>query len=229
MRCFALDFCRSLRRVIAALLIAGGGISVAQVPGGFDTAPFPGFALGSGKIVNLAVGSGTDFAEAIAIQPDGKIVLAGVCYNGANLDFCIARLHPDGSIDTSFVGPSGTGNGRFMFPVGASDDAAYAVSIQADNKIVLAGTCNSTDFCMVRLNSNGSFDTSFVGPSGIGNGKVVIPLGAPFANVNTLQILGDGRLVGGGSCSVAAIYSFCIVRLNPNGTLDTTFGGIGSV
>ncbi|HPV23137.1 MAG TPA: delta-60 repeat domain-containing protein, partial [Casimicrobium sp.] len=74
------------------------------------TSPFPGFNGGTGKITNLAIGAGNDYGTAIALQSDGKIVLVGRCTNGADMDFCVARVLPDGTLDSSFDGPSGVGN-----------------------------------------------------------------------------------------------------------------------
>jgi uncharacterized delta-60 repeat protein len=123
----------------------------AQIPGSLDT----NFASGTGKIANLAIGPSRDSAYAVVLQHDGKLVLAGRCSNGSNDDFCIARLHLDGSLDLSFDGPSGFGNGVILFPMGTGADVARALAIQPDGKIVLAGVCDNDsnrDFCIARLN-----------------------------------------------------------------------------
>ena len=83
-----------------------------QIPGDFD----PAFS----KTSNLAIGNGNDRARATALQADGKIVLAGQCVNGANLDFCLARFNGDGSLDASFTGPGAAAAGKFVLPTGGA-------------------------------------------------------------------------------------------------------------
>ena len=77
--------------LLLALSLLGSPLAHAAdpVPGSLDTT----FAAGNGKIGNLAIGTGNDNANAVAVQPDGKIVLAGYCWNGSNYDFCVARLN----------------------------------------------------------------------------------------------------------------------------------------
>jgi uncharacterized delta-60 repeat protein len=104
----------------------------------------------------------------------------GTCDN----EFCLARLNPDGSFDTSFVGPAGTGTGRFRLAIGSEENSAEAIALQADGKIVVSGSCKvvvTTEkynrFCAARLNSDGAFDASFVGPAGAvpGAGRFILP------------------------------------------------------
>ena len=138
--------------LLLALSLLGSPLAHAAdpVPGSLDTT----FAAGNGKIGNLAIGTGNDNANAVAVQPDGKIVLAGYCGNGSNVDVCVARLNADGTLDTSFDGPGGSGNGKFLLPIGTGNDNANAVAVQPDGKIVLAGGCyngSNNDFCVARL------------------------------------------------------------------------------
>jgi len=63
-------------------------------------------------------------------------------------------LHIDGTLDASFDGPSGTGNGKFLLPIGGSDDVATSLLLQPDGKLVVAGDCYSgaaSHFCIARL------------------------------------------------------------------------------
>ncbi|MGL4229723.1 MAG: delta-60 repeat domain-containing protein [Casimicrobium sp.] len=207
----------------------------AQVPGSFDTTPLPGFANGAGKIANLAIGSYSDIANAVAIQRDGKIVLAGACSNGANDDFCVARLNADGSNDASFVGPLNNGAGSFLLPIGASNDLANALAIQPDGKLVLAGQClngNKFDFCVARLNVDGSLDASFDGPdtANPGNGRFLLPIGTGDDYATALAVQPDGKIVLAGYCADGsngvngANNDFCVARLNADGTWDANFG-----
>ena len=105
-------------------------------------------SFGQGGKVTTAIGSADDVALSVALQPDGKIVVAGVSDNGSNFDFAIARYNMDGSLDTSF----GTG-GKVTTEVGSYHDYAYSVALQPDGKIVVAGCGvldNACNFSLVR-------------------------------------------------------------------------------
>ncbi|MBK6599321.1 MAG: hypothetical protein IPG25_16185 [Proteobacteria bacterium] len=121
-------------------------------------------SFGSGGKVLFDVAAADDNAFAITIQPDGKIVVAGSAWNGANNDFVVARFNTNGTPDTAGFG-SGTGFVATVFA--AADDIARAVRLQNDGKIVLAGSANMgasfADFAVVRYNADGSLDTSFDG------------------------------------------------------------------
>jgi uncharacterized delta-60 repeat protein len=110
--------------------------------------------------------------QAMALQKDGKIILAGSAYKTASgIDFAIARLNVNGTLDTTF---SGDGLTTVGFNIGGADwDIGNAVGIQSDGKIVVAGNVQrddgNQDFGVVRLNSNGTLDTTFAG-----DGKKVV-------------------------------------------------------
>ena len=188
------------------------------------------FGAGTGKVA-LPIGLGSDQVNGVAMQSDNKIVLAGTCFDAtfSNADVCVARLNVDGTLDASFVGPNGTGGGKFVLPIGTSHDKLSGVAVQAsDGKIVLLGTCNNgspTDFCVARLNTNGSLDTGFVGPSGTGNGKFLLPIGKTYDYAAAIAIQTDGKIVLGGYCQGDSGYDFCLARLNANGGFDANFVG----
>jgi len=103
---------------------------------------------------------GYDFAYSVALQSDGKIVVAGYSNSsGGNGDgdFAVARYNVDGSLDTSFAG-----TGKLITDFGGND-LAYSVALQPDGKIVVAGTSpiNSQEFALVRYNTDGSLDKTF--------------------------------------------------------------------
>jgi uncharacterized delta-60 repeat protein len=107
------------------------------------------------RLINFG---GTDSANAVAIQPDGKIVVAGT--GGPTSDFCYARLNPDGTPDTGFGGPGQ--NGQVDLALGGTD-VATGVDLQSTGKIVLGGYSNSDGhygFDVVRLNPDGTPDAS---------------------------------------------------------------------
>lgn len=219
--------CSGLASIVATFLASALSITAAafppQIPGNFD----PAFL----KTSNLAIGSGTNQANAMALQPDGKIVLAGQCANGLNADFCLARLNADGTLDTSFTGPGAAAAGKFMLPTGgaAGDNRANAITLQPDGKIIVAGACfnggANFDFCIARLHPNGSRDANFVGPGGAGNGFFLLSIGAAIDSANAVALQSDGKIVLAGQCSVGVNTKFCAARLNPDGTLDASFVG----
>ncbi len=111
---------------------------------------------GDGK-QNTAIGTGSDLGQAIAVQNDGKILVAGQSNTSGN-NFGIVRYLSDGTLDTSF-NSTGIINQNFS---GSSDDRAASISIQNNGKVVAAGTSTTSgnyDFAIARYNSDGSIDT----------------------------------------------------------------------
>jgi len=170
-----------------------------------------------------AIGASYDFAKALALQPDGKIVAAGVCSNSSNEDFCLARFLTSGALDTSF----GTG-GKVLSAIGASHDDSSALAIQPDGKIVAAGGCRDgshhLDFCLARFLTSGALDTSFNT-----TGTVITAIGASNDVAYALAVQPDGKIVAAGGCDNGSHENFCLARYLPSGTLDTTFGSGGTV
>jgi uncharacterized delta-60 repeat protein len=126
---------------------------------------------------------GTGQAYSVALQSDGKIVVAG-----GESDFNVARLNTDGSFDTSFGG----GDGVATIPVGQRGDHCRSVSILPDGKIVLSGYSEigsyDLDFSVVRLNADGSLDNTF-------NGNATATLGETAAYVeNAPAVILDGSV-----------------------------------
>lgn len=177
-------------------------------------------SFGTGGKVLIAVGSGDDRANSVAIQTDGRIVVAGSANNGTNDDFAVVRLNANGTLDTSF-----DMDGRATVAVGAGLDQANGVAVQSDGKIVVAGTSNNgtnDDFAVVRLNANGGLDTSFDA-----DGRATITVGAGLDQASDVAIQSDGRIVVVGTSSNGVTNDFAAVRLNSTGSLDTTFDGDG--
>lgn len=162
------------------------------------------------------------YATSLAIQFDGKIVVAGASeeMNGLS-QMAAARLNADGSLDTSF---DGDGIVEVLFP-GAQGAYAQAVGIQANGKIVLGGSSEngSTDHGLARLNSDGTLDTSF----GVG-GRVMTDLFfGSYEDIQALLIQSDGGIVVAGSVQGNSPEDFAVVRYTSAGDLDTTFSGDG--
>jgi len=218
--------CANYKSIILAIsLFFALSTSISAAPGDLDQ------TFGSGGIV-ITRGSNfntVDTAVGMAIQPDGKIVVVGDGTLGVTTwDFAVVRYNPDGSLDTSFGG-----TGIVHTPVGNSHDQATSVAIQADGKIVVAGIiCNGVGNCsglgtsiaVVRYNPNGSLDISFNG-----TGIVVTSVGGSRDGAFSLAIQTDGEIVVAGTSFHNPNSDIAIVRYNPNGSLDTTFGGIGKI
>lgn len=170
----------------------------------------PGFD-GDGKAAIEAFGGDR---SAMALQPDGKIVLVG----GTFVDFVMARFNFDGSLDEGF-GDHGKVR-TDMIP--GEQEEALGVAIQGDNKIVVVGHAGP-DFAMARYNSNGSLDDSF----GVG-GKVV---GAVGGIAYAVALQPDGRIVVGGG--IESDNSFDrdvqLARFTAEGELDAGFGVGGMI
>jgi uncharacterized delta-60 repeat protein len=177
----------------------------------------------------------TDFgayeaAYDVALQPDGKIVVAGQQEpNGNESDFLIARYMPDGTLDTSFGDA-----GKVITDFGAWE-IGWAVEIQNDGKIVVVGSTWGPNFtltrgALARYTSTGALDGSF--DHGLGVlclmvnvcGKVKVDLGGGYPVAVALRKADgseDGKIVVAGH--------FGVGRFNANGTLDEDFGGAGMV
>lgn len=159
---------------------------------------------------NTTIAASTGIVHSAALQIDGSIIVVGsfTKYNGVNA-YRVARILPNGDLDTTFV--TGTG----------ASGLVQEVEIQADGKIILAGSfisfngtsCNG----IIRLNNDGSVDTSFV-------------VGTSFNDdISALTIQSDGKiLVGGDFTRFNGDLSNGIIRLNTDGSIDTAFtSGIG--
>jgi uncharacterized delta-60 repeat protein len=178
--------------------------------------------FGSGGKVFTDFGNTRDSAgRAVAIQPDGKIVVAGFSHIRGTYDddFALARYNRDGSLDESF----GSG-GKVLtdFGVGTSQQA-HALAIEPDGRIVAAGwslVSGSFHFALARYNRHGSLDQSF----GSG-GKVLTDIGPFGGTAQAVAIQPNGKIVAAGD----NISGFALVRYNADGSLDSTFGSDGKV
>ncbi|KFE66236.1 delta-60 repeat domain-containing protein [Hyalangium minutum] len=180
-------------------------------------------SFASGKVIT-SVGQSEDYAEAIAVQSDGKVIVVGRSAGAANTDYAVVRYNRDGDLDTGF----GTG-GKVTTPINAGSDEAYAVAVQSDGKILVAGTteagASGYDFALVRYNTNGSLDTAF----GTG-GKVTTAFGNGPDKAYAIAVQPDGKILLGGEASFTATgLDFALARYNADGTLDTGFGTGGKV
>ena len=170
-------------------------------------------------------------AYAVAIQPDGKIVVAGEfsfdSSNGSDFsDFTVARFKSDGSLDLAF---GGSGTGQVANDIGSSSNSARNIALQPNGAIVVSGKTQSnqpgfdhTD--VMRYTAAGLPDPSF------GSGGKLTIAGADVGQGLARQADGKFVLVGSLVNNIAPATSrFLLKRLNVDGTLDATFGNAGTV
>ena len=172
--------------------------------------------------VTTPIGNYDDYAQSIALQSDGKFVVAGYSIIGTNYDFAVVRYKNDGSLDTDF----GSG-GKVTTSFGNNGDVGYSMVIQSDDKIVVAGYStvgSNANFALARYNANGGLDTTFSS-----NGKVTTPIGNISDKAYSMAIQSDGKIVLGGMSYNGSDDDFALVRYNNDGTLDNTFDADGKV
>ena len=183
--------------------------------------------FGNGGIVTTAIVSGQCVSTAVILQPNGKLVAGGDCYNAnkGGSDFALARYNPDGTLDFDFGS-----NGTVTTNLGAGADQINQLVVDADGELIAAGgkgnrsDLNSSDFALVRYNADGSLDQTF-GSGGIVTG----PLGGNGAYAGALVIQSDGRLVAAGAGFDTTTGGLALVGYTPNGVLDGGFGAGGVV
>ena len=180
----------------------------------------PTFGVG-GRVIIPATRNEKAFA--MAIQADGKLVVAGYAETSSSHDVAVARLNEDGSLDLSF-GKAGKATKAF----GQSYARAFDVFVQPDQKIVAAGHSNNTthgfDFAAMRFNTNGTPDISF-GKNGI----AVTAFGKQNNGGQAGALQTDGKIIVAGQYSDGSNSSTALLRYNSNGMLDITFGRAGKV
>jgi len=179
-------------------------------PGDLDTS----FAGNGKKAINFG---GTDEAQAVLVQSNGRIVLAGS--GGTSTSFCVARLRNNGLLDTTFGS-----RGKRKIDFGGEDERAFAAALQADGKIVVVGDSHVQQVAITRLNANGTLDTTFSA-----DGKKLFSWGV-VSRATGVIVLSSGKLLLGGFSGPEG-GNIQAARLNANGALDTTFGtgGIATV
>lgn len=167
-------------------------------------------------------------AQAVTLQPDGKIVAAGfanMVFGGTNnYAFALARYNADGSLDTSF----GTG-GKVTTDITANNDQIMGVAVQPDGRIVVGGFVNAgagaTDFAAARYNANGTLDANF-GAGGIAR----TDFAGTLDGGSNLALQPDGKIIVVGTVfNSSVVGDFALVRYNTDGSLDAGFGTGGKV
>jgi len=218
--------CRGIGAAASMLALFANVQTMKAADGDLD----PTFGVG-GKVMT-DFNHSTDWANAVAIQPDGKFVVVGTTYKQNDFsdeDFAVARYNTDGTLDSSF----GSG-GKVHTDFPGLTAVPSSVLLQPDAKILVVGGAYPLftflgNIEMVRYNSNGNLDRSF-GDNGIVT--TVLDAGS-YANAVVQQ--SDGKIIVAGTLFVDVVIGdqsdtdFVLVRYNRNGSLDTTFGNGGVV
>ncbi|HEV8291655.1 MAG TPA: hypothetical protein VGP94_07010, partial [Tepidisphaeraceae bacterium] len=170
------------------------------------------------------IGGGASYAvNDMGIDPSGRIIVIGDIMTAAGSstpnDIFVLAFTPGGLPDISF----GSG-GKLVINLGQSD-SARALVIRPDGKFIIGGftkltSSSSEDLLLMRLNSDGSFDSSF-GTAG----KTITDIAHFNDRLLDLAVLSDGRILGSASNEISAVGR--VVRFLPDGTLDTSFGSGG--
>lgn len=163
-----------------------------------------------GKVLTTFEPNSIDGANAVVIQPDGKIVAAGLTRSGPSKEFAVARYLPNGSLDASF-----DGDGLVVTPISPGEDIVFDLAVQADGKLIAAGWSSpgGFDVAMARYNPDGRLDSSFDG-----DGILVAPFRPASTYASHVLVQPDGKILTGGAG---------LARFNPDGTVDRSFGASG--
>jgi uncharacterized delta-60 repeat protein len=165
--------------------------------------------------------SGTSKAQAIAIQADGRILVAGSSVQSGHTEMALVRYTTEGALDPTFGG-----NGIVTNQI-ADHAWAYDLAIQADGKVVVAGHVDMTGaptarIALIRYLGNGTLDPTF-GSSGV----TTTIIGSSGSEAQSLALQADGKIVIAGGASDGSHDNFALARYTPSGTLDPTFGSGG--
>jgi uncharacterized delta-60 repeat protein len=206
-----------MKNLILFIFFLSFNLANAQVNGTLDLT-FNGTGY---NLVNIL---GNDNAQAIVINADSSIIIAGSMGNVGNLNVGVKKIFPNGTIDSNF----GAGGALILDYAGFSD-FCYDMAIQSDGKIILAGSASinaaNPDFLAMRIFPDGTLDTSF---GILGYTTIAVNTGEDYAKSVVIQP--DGKIVLAGSSKVPGFSTEngALVRLNNDGSLDTSFG-IGGI
>ncbi len=198
---------------LVALGYLDNGVNTFVAAARYNTDGTPDMSFNGCGVLVTHINQGSTSYTCTVIQTNGKILAAGYTWDGTKYDFVLARYNTNGNLDNTF-----SGDGFQTTALSLSDSKAYAIGIQADGKIVVAGTTGNYatgnyNCGLARYNSDGSIDNTF-GAAGM----VTTDFGA-YDSVS-MAIQADGKIL---------IAGRAMARYNTNGSLDLTFNGTGEL
>jgi uncharacterized delta-60 repeat protein len=191
------------------------------------------FSFDGSLAIDFDGGQGTDVCTAIALQSDGKILVAGYTSttDATGEDFAVARINSDGTLDTTFGNGTGKTTIGFDLDSGSGSDEATAIVVQADGNIVVAGTAATAgggfDFAVVRMLTDGTRDSSFNLTGKVNFGFNISGGLTELDEASSIAVDSDGRLIIGGMAIYEAVSEFAVARVLPNGQFDANFHANG--
>jgi uncharacterized delta-60 repeat protein len=230
-----------LRRAAAAIILTCAGLascnsgtsSTESAPTAYAVlrltasgVPDTGFGGGRGIVTTEIDPNQFDFAQAVAIQPDNKILVGGSSGLAGQGIIALARYDQTGALDTAGFGTSGTGGiVRTPTPTGWTAASATAIAVQTDNKIVVAALAvdatGNTGIVLLRYNPDGTLDKTGFGAS---NGFVTATIGpGSVTDTCAVALQGTNIIVAGGSSDGNVV----LYRYLTTGLVDATFGNSG--
>jgi uncharacterized delta-60 repeat protein len=233
------DTCAMVLQADGKIVVAGGSQNGNIVlyrynsDGSPDTTGFGTMGTGGSSFRNLG---DIAMSPGIALQPaDGKIIVVG----GTSVDQVVLRFNTNGTLDTSF-GATGPTPGIVTTDIGGTTNFGNAVAVQSDGGIVVVGhssvnfNINTSDISLVRYNSDGSLDTTFVGagPNPNPPGIVTTDLGGTFDNAFSIvlqtPLAVPTNIIVAGNTGNGGLSNAVVLRYLSTGALDTTFGPAAS-
>ncbi len=213
-------------RILAAALAA---LAACASPAGAAPGDLDATFSGDGRVSTLT-SPDTFVARAVAIQPDGRIVVAGyscdtgTCGPTGDSSFRLVRYTRDGGLDTDF----GAG-GMVTTPVGVGRSQAFDIFIRGDGSIVAGGVASADaldpgSFALVGYEANGRLDTTFGS-----RGKMITRVGSGFDAISDLVPGPGDHFVAVGQAMADSRDRFALARFDRNGQPDPAFGNGGTV
>ncbi len=182
-------------------------------------------SFGTNGVATTSISANEDLAEGIAIDGNGKIIVAGTTDNGSDYDIFVVRFNTDGTLDTSF-----DNDGKVTKDISAGSDNAKDVIIQSDNKIIVAGSAyfssaGKTKVVVLKYKTDGSLDNGF---DSDGIVSTSVSSGDAYSSAVTLD--SDEKILVTGYCYNSSGYEdFFVLRYKSDGSLDTGFDADGIV
>ena len=214
-------------KILAAGTRTGNGTEVIVTRYLPDGSPDTNFATNGILETGISFPQETYGEKIMALQPDGKILVAGRIKIGTTNTLAVARFLPNGDADGSF-GDNGIAAKTISVNSPGNSDQAQAVLLQPDGKIIAAGTSNGTtpgaNFTLVRFLPDGTADAAF-GNDGVASVAVT----SSFDYVKTALLQPDGKILVAGVASQPFGHDRAMARFNSDGSPDTGFGNNGIV